>query len=294
MYPKREDNSSPLFFRVGVTKERKYRMYQQIRETNIKPPSLSTRRQFLRTLSVAGVGGCCLATFGMADAQARETITSTTTLHFYNNLSHVSANNILIFLQPVNAQETYRYAAWQVLNPAIKGHQSVALSNTFSGAVAVQKKDSTDYTDAIPLPLGGHPLMVTDQNDQSLVIGDQDTSIPLTPTQVGLENSTSSPPKNISCQWYVNNNLVVQTNNTDLTALTPGFISTFELIQNIYLMLGPKPIQQPTYTTQVFNHTAQFAVPVSASDLYFEVYTDSQTQVDGFRQVTLADFQQSF
>ncbi len=215
----------------------------------------------------------------------------TTTLHFHNNVSHVNENRILIFLQPVNPQDTYMYAAWTVLNPAIGGHQSAVLSTSFSGAAAAL--GSTDYTDPKPLSLGTYPLQVINPNNQGLLIDGEDTSISLTPNQVGLENLAETPPTHISLQWYVNNNLTVQTNNTAVSALTPGFTATFELQQYVYLMLGPKPIQEPSYTVQVFSKTQQFAVPSSVSDLYFEVYTDPKTDVDQFKQVSVSDYQQA-
>jgi hypothetical protein len=218
---------------------------------------------------------------------------TTTTLHFYNNVARPNENSILIFLQPVAPKDTYMYAAWRVLNPAFHGHQSTLLSNSFSGAVAAVGSPVDDYTDPAPLRLGTHPLLISNPNNQGLRIGGEDPQVNLTPNEVGLENKAETPPTDISILWYVNGSLMVQTNNTSVTALTPGFTATFELQQYVYLMLGPTPIREPSYTVQVFSKTQQFAVPPSATDLYFEVFTDPTTGEDMFKEKSQADYHQA-
>lgn len=217
----------------------------------------------------------------------------TTNLHFLNNTSAVTSNEILIFLQPTGALENYNFYAWQVLNPSIGSSQMAVLTNNFSGSIATYGDSKGNYSRPVALPLGV-PLLVTNPNNQSPVIGVPNPNNKQVPADaVGLENEATTPPTDLSVKWYVNNNLVVETNNTQTTTLNPGFTATFELKQSIYCMLAQPPTQTSTYTIQTFGLTTEFPVPSDATDLYFEVYTDPATGIDSFKQVTQAEFQQA-
>lgn len=217
----------------------------------------------------------------------------TTNLHFLNNASAPTSNSILIFLQPTGALENYNFYAWSVLNPSIGSTQTAVLTNSFSGSIASFGDSKGNYSRPVALPLGV-PLLVTNPNNQSPVIGVPDTNNTQVPADaVGLENQAITPPTDLSVQWYVNNNLVVETNNTATTTLNPGFTATFELKQSIYCMLAQPPTLTTTYTIQTFSQMTEFEVPSNATDLYFEVYTDPTTGIDSFEQVTQAQFQQA-
>ena len=216
----------------------------------------------------------------------------TTNLHFLNNVSAPTANQILIFLQPTVALENYNFYAWQVLNPSIGSTQMAVLTNNFSGSIATFGDSKGNYSRPVALPLGV-PLLVTNPNNQSPVIGVPDTSNKQVPAgAVGLENQAVTPPTDLSVKWYVNNNLVVETNNTVTTTLNPGFTSTFQLKQSIYCMLAQPPTQTSTYTLQTFSLMSEFSVPSQATDLYFEAYTNA-SGIDTFQQMSQADFQKA-
>lgn len=217
----------------------------------------------------------------------------TTNLHFLNNTAAPTSNVILIFLQPTGALENYNFYAWEVLNPSIGSTQMAVLTNSFSGSIATYGDSRGNYSRPVALPLGV-PLLVTNPNNQSPVIGVPDQNSTQVPADaVGLENQAVTPPTDLSVQWYVNNNLVVETNNTQTTTLNPGFISTFELKQSIYCMLAQPPTVTSTYTIQTFSQMTEFAVPSDATDLYFEVYTDPKTGIDSFESITQSQFQQA-
>ena len=143
-----------------------------------------------------------------------------------------------------------------------------------------------DYTDPVALAYG-QPLLVTNQDEQGPTIGG-DSSLSITPDEVGLDNECITPATNLSVTWYVNGNKVVETNNTVTTTLNPGFDSTFQLKQSVWLMFGQKPISTSTYTVQTFSRTTEIPVPNGASDLYIEAYTNNG--VDTFKAVTKAEF----
>jgi hypothetical protein len=216
----------------------------------------------------------------------------TTNLHFINNTVAVTSNVILIFLQPTGALENYNFYAWEVLNPSIGSTQMAVLTNSFSGSIATYGDSRGNYSRPVALTLGV-PLLVTNPNNQSPVIGVPDQNNTQVPADaVGLENQAVTPPTDLSVKWYVNNNLVVETNNTQTTTLNPGFTATFELKQSIYCMLAQPPTVTSTYTIQTFSRMTEFAVPSNATDLYFEAYTNSQG-IDTFKQITQAPFQQA-
>ena len=180
------------------------------------------------------------------------------------------------------------YSGWNTLNPAIGAHQQVTLTTAFSAGISIVDSEVHDFNDPAGLTLGKAAL-VTDQNNQSPTIsGTSDEA--LTPAQVGVDNETASPPVNLSVLWYVNNNKVVETNNTKETSLAPGFISTFELHQSVWVMLGQKPQTTTTYTAQTFNRAVEIPIPNGASDLYIEAYTDGSGR-DTFRPSDAARFE---
>lgn len=215
----------------------------------------------------------------------------TTNLHFLNNVARPTSNQILIFLQPTAALENYNFYAWQVLNPSIGSTQMAVLTNIFSGSIATFGDSRGNYSRPVALPLGV-PLLITNPNQQSPVIGVPDPSNNQVPADaVGLENQAVTPSTDLSVKWYVNNNLVVETNNTAENTLNPGFTSTFELKQSIYCMLAQPPTITATFTLQTFSRMTEFPVPSDATDLYFQVITVNG--VDKFQQITQQQFQQA-
>jgi hypothetical protein len=209
-------------------------------------------------------------------------------LNFVNNTAAATSDQILIFLQPVQPQPNYLFSAWSVLNPSIGSIQSTILSNNFSGSIASLGKTHGNYSKPVALTLGKSNL-IANPNNQSPVIGV--TSGTLHPEQVGLENQAITPPTHLSVKWYVNNSLVVETNNTTETALKPGSTATFQLKQSIYCMLAQVPILTETYTLQTFSQTKEFSVPNSAAELCYEVYTDKDG-INKFREINCADMAQ--
>lgn len=215
----------------------------------------------------------------------------TTNLHFLNNTARATSNQILIFLQPTAALPNYNFYAWEVLNPSIGSTQMAVLTNSFSGSIASFGDTRSNYSRPVALPLG-QALLITNPNKQSPVIGVPDPDNDQVPAgAVGLENQAVTPPTNLSVKWYVNNNLVVETNNTAATTLNPGFTSTFELKQSIYCMLAQPPTMTETYTLQTFSKMTEFRVPNNATELFFEVVTVKG--VDTFREMAAEDFQRA-
>lgn len=218
----------------------------------------------------------------------------TTNLHFLNNAKDVNSNSILIFLQPTLALENYNFYAWSVLNPSIGSTQTAVLTNSFSASIASFGDSKGDYSRPVALPTLGKPYLVMNPNNQSPAIGVPDTTNTQVPADaVGLENEATTPPTDLSVKWYVNNNPVVETNNTPSTTLNPGFTATFELKQSIYCMLAQAPTVTSTYVLQTFSHMTEFPVPSNATDLYFEVTTDPTTKIDSFQEVTQDKFLQA-
>jgi hypothetical protein len=211
---------------------------------------------------------------------------ASTNLHFFNNTTDVTSNQILIFLQPTGALDNYKFSAWNVLNPSIGSAQQAVLTSHFSGSVAAFGDSTGDYTRPVVLQLG-LPQLVTNPNNQSPVIGGASSST-ISPTQVGLDNECNTPNTNLSITWYVNGNKVVETNNTPTTTLNQGFEATFELTPSIYVMLAQAPTVTQTYTLQSFGKMAAFPVAVSATDLYFEVATVNG--IDSVQSISQADY----
>lgn len=209
-----------------------------------------------------------------------------TKLNFLNNTSKPTSNQILIFLQPVGPQQNYLFSAWNVLNPSIGSTQSVILNNEFSGSIATFGDTRGNYSGPVSLPLG-KALQITNPNNQSPVIGLPGDSIDK--EQVGLQNDAITPPTNLSVTWYVNGNKVVETNNTSTTTLNPGFKSLFQLKQSIFVFLGQRPTETETYTLSTINKTQEFPIPNSATEVSFEVYTDTDG-IDKFREISNQQF----
>ena len=209
-----------------------------------------------------------------------------TKLNFLNNTSKPTSNQILIFLQPVGPQQNYLFSAWNVLNPSIGSTQSVILNNEFSGSIATFGDTRGNYSGPVSLPLG-KALQITNPNNQSPVIGLPGDSIDK--EQVGLQNDAITPPTNLSVTWYVNGNKVVETNNTSTTTLNPGFKSLFQLKQSIFVFLGQRPTETETYTLSTINKTQEFPIRNSATEVSFEVYTDTDG-IDKFREISNQQF----
>jgi hypothetical protein len=206
---------------------------------------------------------------------------ATTKLNFFNNTDKTTSNQILIFLEPIDPQETYLFSAWNVLNPSIGSTQTATLSNDFSGSIATFGDNRGNYSRPVTLELG-KALKITNPNNQSPVIGLPGD--PIFREQVGLQNEAKTPKTSLSVTWYVNGNKVVETNNTKETTLNPGFKSLFQLKQSVFLYLGQRPTETETYTIQTINQAQEFKVPNDATEMNFEVYTDPDG-VDKFRLV---------
>lgn len=212
--------------------------------------------------------------------------TTTTTIHVHNSVAQVTSNVVLMFLQPVTPQNNYVYSAWNVLNPSIGSWQQVQLTTSFSGSIAAFGSAVSDYTDPVGLTLGSAAL-ITNPNDQSPAIGGL-SAMAITADEVGMDNECSSPPADLSVAWYVNGNKVVETNNTLTTTLNPGFVSTFQLKQSIWVLFGQRPQTTTTYTVQTFNQAVEIEIPNGATDVYIEAYTDNGR--DTFRSIPAAEF----
>jgi hypothetical protein len=213
--------------------------------------------------------------------------TTTTTIHVYNSVDQATSNVVLMFLQPVTAEENYVYSAWNVLNPSIGSYQQVELSTSFSASIAAFGSSVVDYTNPVGLPLGT-AVKVTNPNDQSPVI-DGSSTVPITSDEVGLDNECTSPPTDLSVIWYVNGNQVVETNNTPDTTLNPGFISTFQLKQSVWVMFSQRPQTTTTYTAQTFGQAVEIPIPNGATNVYIEAYTDNNG-IDTFRSIPASQF----
>jgi len=213
--------------------------------------------------------------------------TTTTTIHVHNNVSKPTANVVLLFLQPVQAEDNYVYSAWNVLNPSIGSNQECVLETSFSASIAEFNSKVGDYSDPVPVTLGSAGL-ITNPNGQSPAIVGTSTQ-PITPDQVGLDNECVSPGTELSVSWYVNGNRVVQTNNTESSTLNLGFVSTFQLTQSVWLMFGQEPLITTTYVAQTFSAATPFPIQNGTADLYIEAYTDP-TGRDSFKVVSPEDF----
>ncbi|MGV1009985.1 MAG: hypothetical protein ACOYBY_15470 [Dermatophilaceae bacterium] len=213
--------------------------------------------------------------------------TTTTVIHVHNSVTQPTSNVVLLFLQPVSAQDNYVYSAWNVLNPSSGSHQQVDLTTSFSASVAAIGSAVSDYTDPVGLTLGT-PALVSNPNNQSPAIAGL-SSRSITSDEVGLDNECITPDTDLSSIWYVNGNEVVQTNNTATTSLNPGFVSTFQLKQSVWVMFGQRPTTTTTYTVQTFNQAVQIPIPNGATDVYIEAYTDANG-IDTFKSVSSADF----
>jgi len=214
--------------------------------------------------------------------------TTTTTIHVHNTVTDVTSNVVLMFLQPVQPQDNYVYSAWNVLNPAPGSHQQIDLTTSFSASIAAFGSSVTDFTDPVGLTLGT-PALVSDPNQQSPAIGGQ-SSRQITQDQVGLDNECLSPATNLSVIWYVNGNKVVETNNTASTTLNPGFVSTFQLKQSVWVMFGQRPQITTTYTAQTFGQAVEIPIPNGATDVYILAYTDNG--IDTFKPTTQAEYEE--
>jgi hypothetical protein len=213
--------------------------------------------------------------------------TTTTTIHVHNSVSDVTSNVVLMFLQPVSPEDNYVYSAWNVLNPSPGSHQQVDLTTSFSGSIAALGGSVSDYTDPVGLTLGTAALITNPNNQSPAIAGTSKQAI--TADEVGVDNETQTPPTDLSVIWYVNGNKVVETNNTPDTSLNPGFVSTFELKQSVWVMFGQRPQITTTYTIQTFNQAVEIPIPNGATDVYIEAYTTS-TGIDTFRPATAAEF----
>ena len=212
--------------------------------------------------------------------------TTTTIIHVHNSVTDVTSNVVLLFLQPVAAEDNYVYSAWNVLNPSPGSHQQVDLTTSFAGSIAALGSAVTDYTDPAGLTLGT-PGLITDSNNQSPAIAGTSTRS-ITTDEVGLDNECLTPATDLSVIWYVNGNKVVETNNTAATTLNPGFVSTFQLKQSVWVMFGQRPQITTTYTVQTFNQAVQIPIPNGATDVYIEAYTENG--IDTFKPVTADQF----
>jgi hypothetical protein len=190
----------------------------------------------------------------------------------YNSITRPNQNEVLLFLQPVNASPAFMYSAWNVLNPSPLSYQSVSLSTIFSASIAQFGDTHGDYSRLVDLPLGT-AWTITDENNQSAKITSAVSTTPqLTSTQVGLYNGAVTPDVDLSVVWYVNHKKVVETNNTATTVMSPGFTSMFELEQKLYLMFGQVPMQTTTYTAQTVSKMVNFPIDLSVSDLHRRVH----------------------
>ncbi|WP_377475853.1 MAG: hypothetical protein P2A85_23870 [Microcoleus anatoxicus] len=192
------------------------------------------------------------------------------TLHFYNNVKRQTSDKILIFLQPVTFSADYNSFAWRVLNPGIQRHQEAILENTFSGSIATYNSPVGDYSEPANLNLGEAKVIKQLGGQSSTITND---TRPVDPNLVGLYNDGE---ERLSVIWYVNNNKVVQTNNTEYTTFNSGKYSTFQLKQSIYVMLAQEPTETQTYKLQTYGNLQEFAISSSATDMYFEVFTDDK------------------
>jgi len=230
------------------------------------------------------------ALVGHPDLHRKERVimaTTTTVIHVHNGVTQPTSNVVLLFLQPVSAQDNYVYSAWNVLNPSSGSHQQVDLTTSFSASVAAIGSAVSDYTDPVGLTLGT-PALVANPNNQSPAIAGL-SSQSITSDEVGLDNECTTPDTDLSIIWYVNGNEVVQTNNTTTTSLNPGFTGTFQLIQSVWVMFGQRPTTTTTYTVQTFSQSVQIPIPNGATDVYIEAYTDSKG-IDTFKSVSSVDF----
>ena len=209
--------------------------------------------------------------------------TTTTQIHVYNRVTKDTSNVVMLFLQPVEPKEDYVYSAWNVLNPSRGAHQQCELTTSFSAGIASFDSPVVDYTDPVGLTLGT-PALVTNKNGQSPAISGTSAKS-ITGSEVGLDNEATTPPTDLSVTWYVNGNKVVQTNNTRETSLNPGFISTFQLKQAVWVMFGQRPQITTTFTAQTFGQAVQIPIPNGASDVYIEAYTGADG-IDTFKAVT--------
>lgn len=209
----------------------------------------------------------------------------TTTITFVNNTASPTSDQILLFLQPVGPQANYVYSAWDSLNPSIGSLQDVELTTTFSASIAPLGSDHDDHSSPAELSLGTVSEVINPNNQSPFIGGTTDQSS-ITPTsdQVAVYNNTLIPPLNLSVTWLVNGKQVVQTNNTDTTALKPGDTATFQLQQSIYCMLGQIPQVEPTWTAESVGKMVTFPIP-NASELSIEVYTGTDGR-NSFRIAT--------
>ena len=212
----------------------------------------------------------------------------TTHIHVHNTIEQQTANKVLMFLQPVEVSANYQFSAWNVLNPGRGSSQHVDLTTSFSASNSEWGSSRGDYTDPVALPLGT-AVTINDLGGQSATINTGEVHGPLTPAQVGMYNAATTPPTDLSVTWYVNGNKVVETNNTDLTTLNPGFTSTFELKQSVYVMFGQAPTVTQTYLVQTFSNTVEIAIPNGATDVYIVAYTGPDG--DTFKSVDAPTFQ---
>jgi hypothetical protein len=216
--------------------------------------------------------------------------TTTTTIHVYNACTDKTSNEVLMFLQPVSPNDNYMYSAWNVLNPSPNSHQSCELTTTFSASIAALGSSVDDYTDPFGLTLGSLAVVDNPDNQSPAFDSKATSSLPVTADEVGVDNECVSPDTNLSVIWYVNGNQVVQTNNTATTSLNPGYASTFQLYQAVWVMFGQKPTTTLTFTAQTFGAAVKIPIPNGATDVYIKAYTNSEG-IDTFEPTTQDAFQ---
>ncbi len=211
----------------------------------------------------------------------------TTRIHIHNGIDKDNSNVMMLFLQPVEPKEDYVYSAWNVLNPSRNSQQQCELATSFAASIASFESPNVNYSDPVALTLGAAAL-ITNKNGLSPAISGISNAA-ITESEVGLDNQATTPPTDLSVTWYVNGNKVVQTNNTRESTLNPGFMSTFQLKQAVWVMFGQQPQITTTFTAQTFGRALEVPIPNGATDVYIASYTESNG-IDTFKPVSAAEF----
>lgn len=192
-----------------------------------------------------------------------------------NTGGQLKNQHILVFLTPIDSADDWLYAQWQNLQPGDGGSEFFTLNNNISGILTIPDDFETNkmpidpglvslYTNKIGDPKGSlQPPVSGSQVDPPTVTGNQS----------GIKNESTNPAQAPYAQWFVNENLTVQ-------SISPisagGTLSAFELKTTLYWAVGAKQ-EGANYTLTQITKERAYVLPAGTRNVQVTVgYVNNQ------------------
>lgn len=208
-----------------------------------------------------------------------EAVTQTMFKVTNNSGGHLGNQFILVFLTPIESAENYLYAAWQQLNPGEGGTSPFVLNQTVSGMMLTTNGTTTNLVEIDP----GYVSIATNPDGLQPQLGQQvlGATLPpptVTPTQSGLVNNTAGPGYALYAQWFINNNLAIQ---SKAPVAAGGTLSAFELNTTLYWAVGDTVVG-PTYTYNQITPMTAYSLPPATPIVSVSLTYNTTSNTFGF------------